>query len=86
MRLFFSHFAVVEPLFNCAVLIPSVVPGQSLLGRGQWVLEDFILALKDGAGLDGGLVWVLVFGVLASEFGFIFDVLVGFIDIYMSCR
>ncbi len=49
-------------------------------------MEDLVLLLKDGTGLDGGLVWVFVFGVLASEFGFIFDVLVGFIDIYMSCR
>ncbi len=73
-------------MFDRSVLIPGVVPCQSLLRRGKRILEDLVLLLKDGTGLDGGLVRVVIFSVLASEFGFIFDVLMSFIDIYMSCR
>ena len=86
MRLFRAHVAVSEPFFDGSVLIPSVIARQGLLRRCHRVLEDVILAVQDGLGLDGGLVWVGILGFLGLELLtlLVLDVLVSCVDIYMS--
>ena len=66
MRLVWTHFAVLEPLFNCAVLIPGIVASQGLFRRRVHVLEDLVLAIEDGDGLGGNLVGVLLACLLAN--------------------
>lgn len=58
MGLVRTHIAILEPLLNRAILIPSVVSGQSLLGRHARVLKDLIFLLKNGDGLNGLLIRV----------------------------
>ena len=85
MRLIWAHFAVFEPLLNCAVLIPRIIACQGLLRWRVHVLEDLVLALEDGDGLNGELVGVLGAGLLA-DVPLILYVLVGLVDINMSSR
>ena len=49
-------------------------------------MEDVILAVEDGLGLDGGLVRVGILGFLGLVLGtlLVLDVLVSLVDIYMS--
>ena len=86
MRLVWAHLTVAEPFFDGSVLIPRVISCQGLLRRSHWVLEDLILAVQDGLGLDGGLVRVGILGLLGLELRtlLVFDVLVSCVDIYMS--
>ena len=85
MRLVRTHLAVLEPLLDCAVLIPSIVAGEGLLRRRVHVLEDLILALKDGDGLNSQLVGVLSTNLLADLL-LVLDVLMCLVDINMSSR
>ena len=86
MGLIRAHIAVAEPFFDGSVLIPRVISCQGLLRRSHWVLEDLILAVQDGLGLDRGLVRVGVLGFLGLELGtlLVLDVLVSRVNIYMS--
>ena len=83
--LIWAHLAIADPLFDCSVLVPGIVPGQRLLRRGHRVLEDVILAVEDGACLNGGLVWVGVLGFFIAKFLLIFHMFVSRVDIHMSC-
>lgn len=85
VRLIRTHLTVLKPLFNCAVLIPSIVAGEGLLRRRVHVLEDLILALKDGDGLNSQLVGVLSANFLADLL-LVLDVLMCLVDINMSSR
>ena len=86
MRLVRTHLAVLEPLLDCAVLIPSVVPRQSFLERCTWVLEYLILTLEDCNCLDGLLIWVLCANVIGTEARFALHMLMSLIDSNMSGR
>ena len=59
MGLVRTHLAVFDPMLDTSVLIPSVIPSESLLRRCTRVLEDLILSLEDSDGLDRLLIWVL---------------------------
>ena len=52
MRLIWAHITVAKPLFDGSVLVPGVVARQGLLRWCQRVLEDVVLAVKDGSCLD----------------------------------
>ena len=86
MRLIWAHLTVTEPLFDSAILVPGVIAGEGLLGWSGGVLEDIVLAVQDGLGLDRLLVRVGVLGLLSAELLLVFDVLVGVVDINMSGR
>lgn len=68
--------AVLEPLFDGAVLVPGVVAGQGLDGRHVGVVEDFVLLVQDGESLLGLLVLVEQVLGLGEEGGFFYDELV----------
>ena len=86
MGLIRPHLTVVEPLLDSAVLVPGVVARQGLLGRRHRVLEDVVLAIQDGLGLNAGLVWVDVFVVVGADFLLILNVLMRGVHICMARR
>jgi len=59
VRFIGAHLTVLKPLFDGTVLIPGIIACQGLLGWRVDILEDFVLAVEDGDGLNGLLIRVL---------------------------
>ena len=83
MRFIGAHLTVLKPLFDGTVLIPGIIACQGLFGWRVDILEDFVLAVEDGDGLNGLLIRVLRAGLLA-DFLLVLYVLMCLVDINMS--
>ena len=58
MGLVRTHLAILDPLLDTTVLVPSVIPREGLLRRCTRVLENLILTLEDSNSLNRLLIWV----------------------------
>ena len=76
MGLVWSHGAVVKPLLDCSVLLPSVISAESLDWQGQVGIEYLIFLGEDGQGFLGGLVLVNLVVIVMEEGGLLHDGLV----------
>ena len=58
MRLVWTDSAILQPFFNCSVLVPGVIARQSFDWEHVGIVENFILAVKDGESFSCSLVLV----------------------------
>ena len=84
MRLVWTDSAILQPFFNCSVLVPGVIARQSLDREHVGIVENFILAVEDGESLSGGLVLVDHLVIVRQEGGFFDDMLVLLYDVCVA--
>ncbi len=59
MRLVWASLAVINPLFNSFIFLPSVIAGESFdAGKVRSTIEDLHLFVKNLQSLLGGLIFV----------------------------
>jgi hypothetical protein len=79
-------FAVLKPLFDCSIIIPTVVPGESFHGEHIWVIKNFVFFGEDCKGFASGLVLIEVVFFFGKEGSFFDNVLVLFNNVSVAGR
>lgn len=81
-----SCLAVFYPVFNCSVFIPCIIPCQYLYSRHVvWIIEYFILFIKQSNSFFGSLVFINTSFYLLQECSFFLDIMMFLDDVSMSC-
>jgi len=78
--------AVLNPLLNGSVFIPSIISGKDFDSRHAFFSEDFILLVEKSDSLFGCLILIDTDFNLLKEGLFSLDVMMLFNDISVSCR
>jgi len=86
MSLASSCLALINPLLNCLVFVPSIISGKDFDTWHVWLVKNFILFVEEGNGIFRCLVFINDLFLLGQEGCLLLNFVVLLDDICVSGR